>query len=178
MKNWNKLSDGELVELIRKGSEAAYEQTFLRYYARVLKFIVSMTGNVGASEDAAQNIFLRLWLKRDTLDGSKSLKNLLFVMARNEALNLQKSGWSSVESIESVKGESCMPHIDVQEESDHAEMIHRVLSSMPERRQEVFRLSRYEQLSNKEIAQKLGLSVRTVEKHLELAMKDFRNSAS
>lgn len=98
---WNRnkiLSDKELAEGIVRGDEVCYERFFERYYVVVRKFIMSFIGDRAAAEDLAQELFIRLWNRRLSIDPQKPLKNWLIVSARNAALNWLKAKSRSPES--------------------------------------------------------------------------------
>lgn len=176
---WNRnkhLSDKELVEGIVKGNESCFEQLFVRYYVVVRKFIGGFIGDGQASEDLAQELFIRLWNRRFSLDPSESVRNYLMVSARNAALNFlkaqeRKSEVPVAEAETQVSEGSLLDPLCYQQ----LEMeLRRAISTLPERRRQVFVMSRVDMLPNEEIASRLGLSIRTVEKHIELALKDLQ----
>lgn len=175
---WNRhkiLSDQELAEGIVKGDESCYEQLFMRYYVIVRKFIMEFVGNRQAAEDLAQELFIRLWNRRLGIDTRKSIKNWLIVSARNAALNWLKT--------ESRKPEASIGEVEAEEVDPFEALCRRqmekeiddAVAALPGRRRQIFRMSRVDHLSNDEIASRLGLSVRTVEKHIELALRDLRS---
>ena len=130
-----------------------------------------------AADDLAQELFIRLWNRRLSIDLQKSLKKWLIVSARNAALNWLKAKSRSSEApieaadtpddgsqpIESL----CLRQLEMS--------LDNAISALPERRKQIFKMSRLDHLPNDEIASRLGLSVRTVEKHIELALRDLRS---
>lgn len=170
------MTEKELIQGLRKSSTAAYKQLFLEYFTIIRSFLSRMLGDDEQAKDIAQNVFLKIWLKRDSLDESKSIKSYLYVLAKNEALNHIKRS-SRITCLDSVPETSDGNNVQVTTEfNETSNIIRQRVESMPERRREVFRLSRMEHLSNKEISEMLNLSVRTVEKHIELALKDIRKT--
>ncbi|MCC8019891.1 MAG: RNA polymerase sigma-70 factor [Rikenellaceae bacterium] len=176
-KNDSHIPEPELLEKLRLGDVDSYRILFLRYYSRVTLFIRGMTGAAAEAEDIAQNIFLKLWLNRESLDPGQSLRNYLFVMARNQVFNHLRSLRTGATVLKAV-GERESEHNPAPDSEvllgETREIVGKAVEGMPEKRKEVFRLSRQEGLSNREIAEKTGLSVRTVDKHIELALKDIR----
>lgn len=183
MGNDTKHTDAVLLADLLSGGAAvhAFECIFHKYYPMVFGFIRGMLKDEGMAEDVAQNIFMKLWINRSRLSKDTSLRNYLCVMARNEALNILKSKRAS----------SIVLQPDVQEPKVHEPAVedwysfvetnarlHSDIESMPPQRRTIFKMSRYENLSNIEIAIRLNLSVRTVEKHIELALRDLRRSMS
>lgn len=175
---YSALTDNELVAAIMADDRDAYEAAFLRHFPHVKQFLVSLVKDPALAEDLSQEIFVKLWLHRDRLDASKSLKNWLFVLSRNAALDVFKSKRNLVMTVAAtlpereadVKADQGAELRDVQDD------LRRGVASMPPQRQLIFRLSRFQHLSNAEIARTLNLSVRTVEKHIELALKDLRTN--
>ena len=88
MRMW---SDGALTKALKAGDMGAYEELFYRYYALIFRFVLRFIRNEALAEDVVQNIFMRLWLNRENLDENKSVKNFLYVSARNESFDILKS---------------------------------------------------------------------------------------
>lgn len=166
---------GELLHV--EAAASAFEAIFHRYYPMVLNFIRGMVKDGGLAEDIAQNIFMRLWLNRAVLDRTKSLKNWLCVLARNEAINVLRSKCSKVLAFQAEVPDTQLSDRTVEDWYNFVETNERLRSyieTMPLQRREIFKMSRYEHRSNMEIAVMLNISVRTVEKHIELALKGLR----
>lgn len=179
MAKGGKYSDENLIAGLADsdGDILAYERIFHKYWPMVLNFIRGMLKDGTAAEDIAQNIFMKLWLNRMTLDSRLSLKNYLCVLAKNEVLNVLRSKAHTSLSFQPTVPEA--PTGETEDWVSFAETnanIAKNVDNLPPRRRMIFRLSRYGHLSNEEIALKLNLSVRTVEKHIELALKDLRKS--
>jgi RNA polymerase sigma-70 factor (ECF subfamily) len=178
----NKYSDDRLIhDLCQEGVDKdAFERLFNRYYPMVFNFVKGLVKNPVVAEDIAQNTFVKLWLNRFSLQQGQSVKNYLCVLSRNESINFLRSGMA--------RNTSMLPHNDlciqkptVEEWMNFTEtsnIIRSNVDAMPPQRRAVFMMSRYEHMSNMEIAVKLNLSIRTVEKHIELALKDLRQSMS
>lgn len=180
MKAYWKMSDSELTAAVRGGDSRAFDALFLRWHPQVLQFLLSLVKEQVLAEDLTQGVFMKLWLHRDRLNPAQSLRNYLFVLARNAALDVFKSKrYLLTESVTVLPEASASERTESQAEfTETSALIRRLVESMPSQRQQVFLMSRYEQLSHEEIAQRLGLSVRTVEKHIQLALQDLRKQLS
>lgn len=180
-------SSNEERALLRRliaGEMAAYETLFHRYYPTFCAFVRGMTKDTFVSEDITQNIFLKVWINRERLDEEKSIRNYLFVLAKHEVYNYLRTKNRTFTPLREVVsgsdargGEIASAHNETEETLDlhqTAELVESIVRRMPGQRQLIFRLSRFEHRSNKEIARLLNLSVRTVDKHIELAIKELR----
>ena len=173
------ISDTKAVGQLIKGNVSAYEFLFRKYYGTVYCFVRNMLKDSSTAEDIAQDIFMRIWLNRVSLHPDKPIKHLLFVMAKNEALDVLKSKYSKSALLSTDVHDKELENGDADKRVmmlETASGIKDIIAKLPPQRRTVFVLSRYNNLSNKEIAGRLGLSVRTVEKHLELALRELRKA--
>ena len=175
-RSYREKTDSELVAAVRAGDKRAFDALFLRWYPQVHRFLRVLVKENALAEDLAQSVFVKVWLHREQLDPAKSLKNYLFVLSRNGAMDIFKSKRHLVEeSLERPTEEVSPDRTDYRTEYVEANIrVLRAVEKMPQQRRTVFVMSRYQQFSAEEIAQLLGISVRTVEKHLELALDDLR----
>ena len=159
-------SDSALISAVKKGDKGAYEQLFVRYYPTLLRFIHGMLKDNHMAEDIAQNIFMKLWIHREKLDSTQSLKNYLFVLAKHEIFNIFKAKRTTMLSLLPQLNDRDIEDrgYSIEEQYNYAELnelLIQNISKMPPQRQLIFRMSRCEHLSNREIAERLGLSVRS-----------------
>lgn len=169
------MDEQEIIIGIKKGNPAAYRQLFLKYYPIIYRFLLRLTHDEETAKDIAQEIFMKIWINRSCLDPKLSVKNLIFVMAKNAAFNYLKSKGRLAVNIEDkdfADNKTCEANLEY---SELKNSLDQRIDAMPEQRKRIFTMSRYQQMSNKEIADKLGLSVRTIEKHLELALRDIKD---
>ncbi|MGM9698141.1 MAG: RNA polymerase sigma-70 factor [Prevotella sp.] len=168
----------DILERLIEGDHKAFRVVFTTAYPKVFAFANGFVKNETDAEDIAQTVFIRLWTKRVALVGVKNLDSYLYVVTKNTVLNFiasQKAATIDITSIYNVGGDVASP-LEQIEANDLKLLIDMVVSRMPQQRQTVYRLSREEGLTNDEIAQKMGLQKKTVENHLNLALKDIRNS--
>ena len=165
-----------LISRLKRSDREAFEQLFEHYYPIVLSFANSMLRNKAVTEDLLQNVFMRIWANREKLDENKRLKNYLLVAIRNEVYYHLRS---EIKKKHEDLHPELMDHSNIEDGISAWETeknISKTLASMPERRREIFEMSREKKLSNAEIAQRLDISTRTVEKHIENALADFRRN--
>ena len=166
-----KTNDNILIQAMSDGDMGAFAEIYKRYAPGMRRFVAGLVKDRAKAEDIVQNIFMRLMTTRPAFENAAAFKNWLFVCARNEVVSTLRSKWESrVEKVE-VFPERVTEGILTE---SSLSMLNPILSKMPQKRSEVFRMSKLEGLSVEEIAARMGISVRTVQKHLELASREVR----
>ncbi len=169
----------DLIIRLRKGDKESFNIIFDKWYPLFISFTRRMLRNDAVCEDIVQNVFMRLWIHREHIDPDRSLRNYLLVSVRNEIYCHLRLVFNSRREDLSEDHYEYQDKVDVAEEysvKDFRRNVDRIVSNMPERRKAVFELSRKAHMSNEDIADRLGISVRTVEKHLQLALSEIRKS--
>ncbi len=164
-----------ILSALSDGSTKAFDALFVAYYPKVLQFVLHFCSDKLKAEDIVQDLFINLWLKRDTLEGIKNLDNYLFISARNAAIHYVKQSFVFSDDGKANDVPSDMANGDMK--LCYEELygfVMREISSMPEQRRRVFMMSRIDGMSNAEIAQRLGISKRTVESHISLAIATLK----
>jgi RNA polymerase sigma-70 factor (ECF subfamily) len=166
-------SDTELACKIKAGEKQAYRELFERYAPRIYKFSLSYLKNEADAEELVQDVFLKIWDKRVTLDLSKNIKAFIFKMAVNSIYdfmrrkNIEHAFQDFTRTGEKTHGESTWDTVIWEEMLSNLDEL---VKQMPEQRRRIFQMSREEGLSNDEIAKELNLSKRTVENQLYRAI--------
>ncbi len=173
-----------LTEKISMGEEGAFRALFNIYYPKVLTFITCIVKEQSDAEDIAQDIFVKIWERREMLpDHVTSLTGYIYRMSRNAALNkLRRSAnlqyVSELDQHVSDYSESASG-TEIENEyyaREKALFIRLVVNRMPKQRRLIFEMSRYHGLDNQSIADILHISKKTVENHLSLALKELREA--
>lgn len=160
---------------LRNGDVKAFEELFTQYFGKVKYFILGILKSEEDAEELAQDIFVRLWLKRSALDPSKSFNAFLYTMARNAAFNFLKNQFIRETYLREQSSEDsvCTTEEDLMVR-ETALIIEMTVSRMPQQRQTIYRMSRNDGIPNEQIADRLGISRKTVENQISLALKDLR----
>ena len=151
----------------------AFRRAFDDYYEPLCGFAVRYVGSLDEAREVVQDVFLKVWQRRETLEISASLKSYLYRGVHNQALNYaeRRRRLTDFEAVE--------PQADDRADSraicgELAATVGRAVAEMPERRQMAFRLHREEGMSYAEIGEAMGISPRTVEVHISAALRDLR----
>jgi RNA polymerase sigma-70 factor (family 1) len=171
------LSDVELSDLLKSGDHLAYSEIYSRYKGPLYIHAYNKLRNREEAKDLVQELFTVLWNKRETLLLTDNLASYLYGAVRNRVFRI--IGRKGIESSyitsiqESVNKSNCITDHRVRE-SLLQRMIDREIASLPPKMKEVFLMSRKDNLSHKEIADKLGIAEPTVKKQVNNALKTLR----
>ncbi len=172
----NQPDETELFEKIKKSDLKAFEILFHRYYRHLCLFSAKILKDNDAAEEIVQDFFVKLWEKREQIDIRTSVNSYLFGSVKNLCINYINHNKIKQKYAKFIQDETAIkiPDEDRFVEPDLTEKIAESINSLPEKRREIFRLSREEGMKYKEIAEKLHISVKTVEAQMGLAIKTLR----
>ncbi len=167
------VTDQELIRQIAKGNELAFSTFYDRYWDFLFMAANKVLNDREASKDVVQEVFLTIW-EEARLGHLESIKAYLHQMVRYKVLMILRKGKVSekhLNTLQDLVENTTEEQLNFQELS---ETIEHSIRSLPYKCQEVFRLSRVEHLTNTEIAERLSISVRTVETHISNALRQIR----
>lgn len=171
-------NDKQIFEAIKRDDHDAYAIVFREYYRPMTAYAFRFLNDLADSESIVQDVFLRLWQKRHEIMITSSLENYLFRSVKNHCINY----------IEHEKIKSGYQALVIRNEADRSEYsefflefglmkkIENAIAALPQKRQEIFRMAREEGLKYREIAERLEISVKTVETQMTFALKQLRES--
>ena len=152
-----------------------FEQFFILTFPKVKAFAWKILHSEEDAEDIAQDIFVKLW---DNPENKETWDSYIYTMARNQIYNFLKHQSVELNYQEKLSQENSPSYeFDMYDKLYAKELqllIKLTLDNMPEQRRKVFSMSRHRGLSNQEIADNLQLSVRTVERHIYLALQELK----
>jgi len=173
----NSYSDEELVELFRSGSDEAFDEIFRRYWEMMLNQAYQRLQSTADAEEVVQDVFLNLYRRRKSLPSRLSLGAYIKAALKYKVVDSYRSRQLYCRYLEEAIHEQSAGPVDPGELMEVKEIRERVLllaGRLPPQCREVFVLSRVDELSNKEIAARLSISVKTVKSHLNKALKFMR----
>ncbi len=169
--------DREFVESLKKGDFIAFDILFRKYSESLYAFALSITRDSFAAEEITQLVFLKVWEKRDQINEHLSFKSFLFSVTYHETiswLRKEKSEKMRIGEFVRISGFQTSETEQTVEFRNIEGLANQLIQEMPEKRKEIFKLSREQGFSNKEIAVKLGISIKTVENQMTSALNFLR----
>ncbi|SKB32076.1 RNA polymerase sigma-70 factor [Daejeonella lutea] len=171
------IDDTELMDRLRAGDDLALKVIYKKYWSLLYNSAFNMLQDQQACEDIIQELFINLWNKREQIEIKASLKSYLFASVRYEVFRQVRHGSVREDIFENIQDRLQTP-------SEYGNIEHRellsyvnsIVNNLSEKCKVVYKLSREEQLSHKEIATKLDISTKTVENHLNKALRQLRIS--
>jgi RNA polymerase sigma-70 factor (family 1) len=163
------------IDNLRNGIEAAFENVFNRFHQKLYFFFLKHTEDRSLAEELVQVTLVKLWQHREKLSYEHTLSEQVFRIAKTSMIDAFRKKRNEQKALSHVKQEQ---EAHQTTESDHffdlADQLKKGIHAMPPVQQKVFLLSRYEGLSNKEIASHLSISPKTVERHITKALRLLR----
>lgn len=169
----------KIIENIKNGNEDSFKELFDIYNRRLYYFVFKYLRNKEDSEEIVQEIFLKIWRDRSKLDPGLSLKSFLFTIAYNSTMNAIRKRAFNEQYKNMVGLTTALSDMATEEDVNYREtllLIEKAIDLLPPKRKQVFLMSRYEGLTYQEIADRLSLSVKTVNDHMNEALKFLRKN--
>lgn len=168
----------DTIRQVIKGDQAAFEKVYDLCSERIFRLAFSFLKDTEKSKEIVQEVFINLWLNREKLDPEGNIWLYLYVIGKRLSLNQLRSLSQSKVYIENLLAYFQETHNATEEvvfARDLELIIERVVGDLPSQQQIIFRLSRNEGYSHKEIADQLNIATNTVKKHMGVALKTIRS---
>lgn len=169
--------EAQLIQDLKRGDTHAFETVYHVYFQRLYLYCLQFTKSCQYAEDITQEVFTKLWLNRTQIKQTNSLRGLLFAMVRNDLISAFRRTVSSpiledyMDYVNTI-GKEDPGGIEYQE-FEH--QIKRAINELPSSRRHIFELSRFGHLSNRQIAEKLGINEQSVKNSISLSLKFIRS---
>jgi RNA polymerase sigma-70 factor (ECF subfamily) len=168
--------DQTIIDKISSGDQVAFEELFHGLYERLVHFAYRIIHDQDQAEDVVQEMFAKLWINRHKLNIEKSITAYTFSAVRNSCYNLIKHE-KVKEAHKAATLHTAAPDHFITHSIDAQDLhirIQQCISALPPERQKIFLLSREDGLKYHEIAEKLNISVKTVEAQMGKALRFMR----
>lgn len=171
----------DIFELIKNSDRNAYEQLFKMYYTPLVSFARNIIRDTDAAEDLVQEVFVKIWERKHTIEIKTSVKAYLYMAVKNHCLNKLKTEQRNAFLNDEMADDVRVATNNTEEYSNTIELskhIDNALNLLPPKCAVIFKMSRFEDKTYKEIAESLELSVKTVENQMGKALSIMRGALS
>lgn len=171
------LDDFELMTLLKADNELAFGEIFKRFDSLLYIYAYKKLQNSEEAKDIVQEVFVHLWRNRKDFELKTTLPGYLYKSVLNKILNViarKQSETKYISSLQHAIDSNALSADFLIREKDITSLIEREIAALPPKMREVFELRKNQYLSNREIAQQLGISEQTVETHMKRALKILR----
>lgn len=169
----------DFIEKVKSGDELAFELLFRKYYVQLCSFANKFTSNTAESEEIVQEVFLNVWKKREQLKLDQEIRPYLYKSVQNLCFNIvqHRKVVDQYYAIIDIAYQNRVEDFDTYESvlyHDLQDKVEEAISELPTECRRIFQMSRKEGLKYKEIADKLGISVKTVETQMGRALAKLK----
>ena len=164
------------IEKMKAGDRESFNQLFRRFYTPLVRFCIRFVADSDVAAEIVQDLFVKLWSNREKLSFNTSFESYMLTSVRNSAITYINKERAHAEAHLRIYGDETdtTDPSETLQSNNLEESYRQILKNMPEKRREVFLASRFEGLKYAEIAEKMGLSQKTVEAHMSAAIKQLR----
>ena len=174
--DFEKLSDEKLLQFVKNSNTQAFDELYRRHWHLLFRTADNILLDAEAARDVVQDIFISFWVKRHERD-IRNVGGYLRQSVKLKCFEHLRTGKINQQALDRIKNLGFAR--DTEEKIDFLEVhqtFEKHLNELPAKCREIFRMSRFEDLSNKEIALRLNISVKAVEYHITRALKHIRRS--
>lgn len=171
--------DKHFFKQLAKGSSEAFEQLFEVYWMHVYTVVEQLVKTKQQAEDISQEVFIKLWNKKEELYDIQNIEAYLYTIARNSTLDHLRKKVLVTENLEQMIQYFADNNLDPIKKLEYKELevfINTAISNLPDKVKEVFILSRIDGLSHEQIAEQLNISVTSSKTYIVRALKSLRQS--
>lgn len=173
------MDNKSLILELKNGSESAFREIYDRYWLHIFHFASLYISNKEEVREIVQDVFIKLWESKHFLKEDENFKGYLFIITRNHIFNKSKSTYFNHDFYQITIDNALEYSYRIEDELDAKELekhINILISEMPPQRQAVFTMSRKLYKTYKEIATELGISEKTVERHVNEAIRYIKSN--
>jgi len=156
---------------IKNGNKESFESAYYNWSGKVYCFVLKQSGSEDIAMEVVQQVFVRLWDKREALSEEHTLSIQLFRMAKTIFVDELRKAAQSRKYVQHIQSKDQLFTENTLEHKEALGIIYRAIDRMPAVRKQIFLMSRMEHLTYKQIAQRLSISPKTVENHIGLALR-------
>jgi RNA polymerase sigma-70 factor (family 1) len=170
-------SERDLVLALQKGDEGAFETIYGLYSQRLFGRLLKLVKTEAQAQEILQDVFIKLWQHRHSLDAEKSFRSFLFRIAENKVYDFFRKAARDKLMQANLISLATTNYINIEDytrEEENLKLLYKAIESLPPQRQQVFRLCKLEGRSYKEVSELLGISLSTISDHIVKATKAIK----
>lgn len=171
-------SDIKLLNELKKNRESAFDELFRKYFKNLTFFAMKMVKDKETAEEVVQDLFVNFWEKRHQLELKVSIKAYLYKAVYNNCIHVSKKEKMFNNDDLVLTNELTEDFDNILEQNELEVRIYGLIEQLPTECKRIFKLSRFEELKYKEIAERLQISIKTVETQMSRALKFLKSNMS
>ncbi|MEG0010534.1 MAG: sigma-70 family RNA polymerase sigma factor [Muribaculaceae bacterium] len=171
------MGDNLLVNQLRQGNQLAFTALYKMYANQAFMLSFKYLCNKALAEDAVQNLFMKIWLKRGEIDDTRPFNHYLFTILKNDLLNILRDSKSEIfvlddclEILDFIDNDSQINDI----EQEQTEVVKKAYNTLSPQRRKIFSLKMSGKYTNQDIANQLNLSVNTIKFQYSQSLKQIK----
>lgn len=167
----------ELLSLLREGSTEAFTQLYNQFSEPLYYNILSLVKDELIAEELLQDIFVRIWRKRESLQIEKNLAGYLFMVSRNRVYDFFKSLDREQELYRKIRTIATEEYSHIEEaifSKENEDLLQKAIDTLPPKRKQAFQLCKIEGYSYKEASELMGISISTLKDHMAKSREAIR----
>lgn len=168
----------QAIRLLNNGDQRGMDYIFQAYHKKIYFFVIKLGMSNAIAEELVQDVFVKVWNSKQYIKESGNIQSYIYTIAKNVVIDEYKRQVKR-KAAEDYQIHLMNPSNDTERRVEYNELkstIGKILEKLPEKRRMVFEMSRFEGKKNREIAEEMGISIKTVETHLTLALQTFKSS--
>ncbi|MCF6333080.1 MAG: RNA polymerase sigma-70 factor [Draconibacterium sp.] len=173
-----KLIEPNIFDKIKSGDEIAFSKLFDEQYPLLCFFCDGYIADIDKARSLVQQVFVDLWIKREKLNITHSIKSYMYNAVRNKTIDFLRQQKNTIQITAKIENTQKIPFQNIIQEAEINNRINNSINQLPEKCREIFILCRFEGLKYKQVAEKLNISIKTVEMQMGIALKKLRKSLS
>lgn len=170
-------NERELLQMISEGDEQAFAAVFDHYRNGIYGVALKLTHSTTVAEEIVEDVFLKIWVRRATLNEIENFSAYLFIVARNETYKILKQIAKNYKIVLLSENNEALIHNNTEDYVIHKEftsLLQKAIDRLPHQQKQVYKMIKEEELKRGEVAERLQLQPETVKFHLAQAMKSIR----
>jgi RNA polymerase sigma-70 factor (ECF subfamily) len=173
-----KYNENEILLLVSHGDEMAFRELFEHYQNKLYSISMRLTRSATLSEEIVEDVFLKIWLKRNDLTEIQNFSAYLFVITRNRVYKTLKQIAKNYQTVILTEDDKISANENIEDyllDKEYSSVLHEAVTRLPQKQKEVYSLIKEQGLKRDEAAYVLNLKPETIKSHLAEAMKNIRS---